>query len=103
MTYKTTYMVENVKLGERRIATEQIKQTNLTKTKWQSGTSYQVNALLGCIEDSQVHSLYEQRSPELTQKVAAHRPTAEINCFLQCRTSADLRPRYVSCLSVLMQ
>lgn len=57
MTYKTTYMVENVKLGERRIATEQIKQTNLTKTKWQSGTSYQVNALLGCIEDSQVLTL----------------------------------------------
>lgn len=61
MRYKTTYMVEKVKL--RRIATEQIKPTNLTKTKQQSGTSYQVNALFGCIEDSQMHSLYEQCRP----------------------------------------
>lgn len=73
-------MAENVKLRQTRIATEQIKPTDLTKTKRQSGTSYQGNASFGCIEHSQI---YEQCRPELTQKVAAHKPTAEINHSLR--------------------
>lgn len=49
-------------------------------------------------------SLHEQCKPGLAQKVAAPRPTAEINSSLQeCRTSADLRPWYVSYPSILLQ
>lgn len=49
-------------------------------------------------------SLYEQCKPGLAQKVAAHRSTTEINSSSQeCRTSADLRPWYVSYPSILAQ